>query len=728
MRGELLLCYAPRARLALDPRLWPQGSGDIPLGGRAALPWGLCRALLGWAGRQLGDGVVAAALAPQRRALAPVLGGEGPRPLRCPRLPSLALLERRVDLGFTRAWVQVLRALLPQLPGRLLVPDLSRVDPESVEALRVAWQDLAVRPALAVGLDRDDAPADLHGRRAHTLACAEALRLEGLPGAVVERRSAEGAGDPPPGHGQRVPAPPLHPLDDGLELEAARAVRGPWSAEAQALALRALRACAATGGDAAVLGLGLELLAWGRDLSPAERAEVNTGVALAADRRALGASDPERVGFIDHHLSAALDAQPEPALRALLLLRLGVGCSRRRGRHVEALALFDEGLAAAESPELSLTLCSVLRAWLVWGRAQALIGLGRRGEVQTEVEAAWGALDGLDPEEGLDAGELEATRGLLAELLSSQSGWTPAATPRTGWQQELAARDAEQPPPLRARALQRLCTLSGAPERLEEAIAHAAEGLHAAEQALDGGAEERWATALARLRYRRGEAAQALALFERALALQERRAEPEALFVGGVEAATAACRAGAPARAQRHLRAARTLPVARAPAVLARLTALEARCLAHAGDPGWAETLREATALAIQSRRPEALLHTTLCAGELALGQTRAGEAPQDEARELLRRAEAMLDGVAAGPVERVAVAAPLAELGLLGPAQALALLALLPSALYESESWWALPRLLPTLLRLPAAQEHAAWPTVLAAAAARPDCAAVLR
>lgn len=712
MSGALHILRAPRGWLRREPLLWPERPGDVVLGGRAAVPWAGCRALLGWLGQSLGEERIWEALEPEHRDLRQVLGLGEPRPGSW-ELPWWGREGLAPPPG-RAAWVRVLARLLPELDGVLSLPEVDHVDPASLDALRAAWAGLEQRPALRLGVEPRP-PADLHGRRGHMLVMAEVLGFAGLPGAEVEERTGPAPGGPE----RRLQPPPMHPADDGLEVSAALALRSTHTAQALELGVRACRAAFAVGGDAGVLGVGLELLSFQEGLEGSARAELHALVALSATRRDPGSRDPELADFVEHHLGAALALEQRPDRRAFLLLRLARSACLRRGRCVEALAALDQGLEAAEHPEVPLEREGLVRGWLLWARCLALIGLERRAEAVVDVSLAWRCAEqALDTPEVCSA-EAEPLRDAVLDTLAELSGWSEAHGVREGWQRALVVRDSQLPEPLRRGSRLAARALALNPRQLPQAEDLARRGLQAAVCAEDLGAEDHYAALLGEVRYRRGDAGEARRLFERCVALRLRAGAEEPLVDAALRAAAAACRAGAALEAHRLAGMALGLLPPYAPARRARVLALEARCLAHGGAPEAQGRLDEARAQALASRQPHTLLEVTLAAADVAraLGQ-------DDEALGAYRRAQGMLDGAQASAGARVVLAEGLAALGALEPSGLTALLPWIPAALHEPEVWWALPRLGPALLRLPGVEGSAGGQALAAACAARHDVA----
>ena len=240
------------------------------------------------------------------------------------------------------AWAEILAGLLEDTPGRLAVPDLGRLDWESLAVLKALYRRPRT-PELLLGYDPQPAAPEPDERGLlwtlpREYALDAFLGFRSLPRVTCrEVPPARGAQT-----GELLETGRQDPPEWDLESRAWRRLADsrPLSAEEVEQVVEAQRRAFHRFGFTSVLRLGLALFDRRAELSPRQTASVHARLALAAHNRQFHSAGNLRLAeVLDHHLRLALAAEDRPAVRSALFYRLAVTAGRRRGRVQIALFL-----------------------------------------------------------------------------------------------------------------------------------------------------------------------------------------------------------------------------------------------------------------------------------------------------------------------------------------------------------------------------------------------------
>jgi hypothetical protein len=720
--------------------------------------WNGVRNLLAQVAARRGEAAVAAVLGRHRAAAGLVPGcldGAAPSDPESDRLAARPESHLSHNLLIQRplfaAWAEILHDLLAGSGLRLLVPDLARLDRESLAALRALYRRFPESaPDLAAGYDpRSETPAaDADGLLWENPAedvWQVILGWRALPGAEAVEVGEDSGPAPDPAGVSRSAG------DRGLDSRAFAALASaeteagaPLAPETTRLAVAGMRAAFRCFGFTAALRLGLALLARRPDLDAEQAAEVHGLIGLAAhNRQFLSRRNRVLADFLERHFRAALEAEARPERRSALCYRLAVTLGRRKGETEAALAWADRAVAAARQAERPLQ-AAHLEAWAENIRAFALLRADRLAAARTACEAAFARLDGAlagGPEPAATAPdplvrEAAFTRSLLADNLAAVAKLTGDAGLFARWKETADALGHDVP------GLERFESITWIElyrERLDLGLAleKALRGLADARAEQDALREYEYLVHAADLCYRRGAAARAHQLFADACDLRRRLGSPRFLRPVDATAAAAAARAGHLAAARRRFAALLEDGEARSAGARAQLLAALADLAAREGKEAEADArMNEAIAAAVDSGERDALLAVALAAGRTCrvLGREDAAREAYERAAEIAETA--VPDAPPPPAALRLATCLGLHESGRGDPGLAARCLALLPDALEDADAWWELPRVLavvsaasaPTPEALAGAGLVEPLSRLRAAAAQRPDCGAALQ
>lgn len=619
-------------------------------------------------------------------------------------------------------WAALLADLLGDTAsgqGRLtlVVPDVARMDRESLGALRTLYRRHPDRaPSLVLGFDpeRPDPRPDSDGVL-WEIPVPDVFKLvlgfQAQPGAEVVAVGMDPGGSP----GTATSGvPPESPWEDPVEAAAwvHLAHGAPLDAAAVERISAALLATFQRFSFTATLRLGMGLLASGADLTRRQAADVHALVALAAHNRqfrSLGNRPLAR--FLEAHLHAAWSLETRPARRSALAYRLAVTVGRRLKQPDQGLEWGARAVEEAEREGVSARQRTHLTAWGYNIRGYTWMEKQRLDRAREDCERAFALLDTEVREAAGSAAkaavasdpllrEIAFTHALLADNLAALAELSGDDDAFERWK-EIGESPVEGVPGLvRFEGLSwvRFHRRQG---RLDRALPHALEAMEAARREQDPLREYRYTVQAADLLDRLGRHEEALERLTEARELRARLGNPPFLSSVSAVAGATARRAGDYAQARKLLEEAleEATQFARAE-ILAAL----GRVAAEKGEPEEAERrIGQAVDAAIELGERDVLLRVAVAAGEASLQLGR-----RDEARDAFERAAEIADaGPDAGDTEPPATADLLAiRLGLLetAPEEQLSthqdmkdledLSTLLPEALDDADTWERLPRL----------------------------------
>lgn len=366
------------------------------------LPWEGARRLLSFLRTSLSDSTVEKAIEPSQAILCLTLRG---------LVPKLSQDEQKMHaansgltLGFLpgtflnprpliEAWAKLFASLIGDLKIAIVVPDITRIDSES---LRVFWRLLQLltldeRPHLIIGHDPNFQTIDwLHHRVTQFVEQIIAL-FEALPGTVVEAVSEEIHQS---NLGSTYVADPtfVDPLDDDVERKAWKALTEESNLSDQArrkVGIQGMYAAFGAFGFSAALRLALKLLE--RYPQIVEAATIHAVAAISAHHLVTPflVRDPnESYGLLEHHLAKALALETNPAHRVNFCQRLSILNARTKQDFNIALALANQTVDEAQHGNIPSEQQPYYEAWALNGRAFAFLRLGRLKEATLDCEMA----------------------------------------------------------------------------------------------------------------------------------------------------------------------------------------------------------------------------------------------------------------------------------------------------------------------------------------------------
>lgn len=608
-----------------------------------------------------------------------------------------------VQRDFFQAWAELLKRIFAELPCRLLVADVARLDWETTALLKFLCRD-GNGPDLRLGYDPDPAPVELDERglawgMAPEYVLEAVLSLRSVAGALhrdVEPERETAAEVP-----ARVTASYVETPDGDLESRAWRLLATPertWSEDEVETVVEAQRRAFRRFGFTSTLRLGLELVDRGIALQPEQTASVHGLLALAAHNRQFHAAGNVRLGeLLDHHLRIALEAETRPARRSALLYRLAVTAGRRLGRPTDALAWADRAVEEARTVAEPWK-AAYLEAWGRNIRAFAHMRAGSQEESKDDCERAWEILSAahergpgdLSPGEGPTRRDLGSSLALLATNRSVLSWVERDSEDFQRWRG--AARELEWTQPGAARY-----EAGGWVEfyrhelRLDRALEAALAGLESARGERDVLRERRYLLEAADLSYRLGRAEQARSFYREERDLRQRLGNPSYLGDPAVASAGASARAGHPEEARRILETALDRAAGLSDEVRAEIHAALGRLAARQGDgPAADDAMNRAIERAVDSGERDVLLDVAVQAGWALLELNRTREAAEAFER-ALALAETGDDSEPPRAGDLLKARVGIAEIE--GKIES-GLFALFPAALDDPECWWLLPRI----------------------------------
>lgn len=595
-------------------------------------------------------------------------------------------------------------ALLAELAaGRtLVVPDVARLDRESLGALRTLYRRFPDEaPDLILGFDPQRSPPQPDDQGViWEIPVADGLKMAlgllALPRATWVEVDAGEAGDEP-GPQDLDPAPWEGPEETaGWELLADGVAPGPSRAEA---GVSAVQATFGRFAFTATLRLGLGLLATGASLSRSQAAEVHALVALAAHNRQFRSLGNRPLAhFLERHLLAAWKDEIRPARRSALAYRLAVTVGRRLKRPEEGLGWAGRAIEEAQREGVPTRQATHLEAWGRNIRAYAWMESRQLDKARAECERAF-ALADAEVRKGAGTAEKAAvaadpllreiafTHALLADNLAALAELAGDDDGFRHWKEIGESPAAGVPGLVRFEGLSwvRFHRREG---RLDRALPRARAALDSARAEQDALREYRYAVQTGDLLDRLGRHDEALERFREARDLRRRLGNPRFLTPVTGAAASVARRAGRLDEARTLLREA--LAGAEGAARAEGLAAL-GRIAAEAGDTEEAEArIGQAIDAAVELGERDVLVRVAVAAGEASLELGR-----RDEAREAFERARDIAEAETPA-ADRLAVALGLAETaeGSLSTEDLRDLLVLLPEALDDADTWERLLRL----------------------------------
>lgn len=596
-------------------------------------------------------------------------------------------------------------ALLAELTaGRtLVVPDVARLDRESLGALRTLYRRFPEQaPDLILGLDphRPSPPPDDRGV-IWEIPVADGLKLAlgllALPRATLVEVDAGQAGD---GRGpQDLDPSPWEDPDETAGWELVTDGKAPPEPSRAEAGVRAVQATFRRFAFTATLRLGLGLLATRASLSRSQAAEVHALVALAAHNRqfrSLGNRPLARL--VERHLLAAWKDETRPARRSALAYRLAVTVGRRLKKPEQGLEWAGHAIDEAQREGIATRQAAHLEAWGRNIRAYAWMESRQLDKARTECEHAF-ALADSQVREGAGSAEKAAvaadpllreiafTHALLADNLAALAELAGDDDGFRHWKGIGESPAAGVPGLVRFEGLSwvRFHRREG---RLDRALPRAMAALESARAEQDALREYRYAVQVGDLLDRLGRHDEALERFEEAGALRRRLGNPRFLRPVTGAAASVARRAGRLDEARTLLREA--LAEAEGAARAEGLAAL-GRIAAEAGDTEEAQArIGQAIDAAVELGERDVLVRVAVAAAEASLELDR-----RDEAREAFGRAGEMAEAETPA-ADRLAVGLGLAETAeeSLSTESLRDLLVLLPEALDDADTWERLPRL----------------------------------
>jgi len=595
-------------------------------------------------------------------------------------------------------------ALLAEVTaGRtLVVPDVARLDRESLGALRTLYRRFPEQaPDLILGFDPQRSPPQPDDQGViWEIPVADGLKMAlgllALPRATWVEVDAGEAGDQR-GPQDLDPSPWEDPEETaGWELLADRVAPEPSRAEAGVSAVQStFRRFAFT----ATLRLGLGLLATGASLSRSQAAEVHALVALAAHNRQFRSLGNRPLAhFLERHLLAAWKDEIRPARRSALAYRLAVTVGRRLKRPEEGLGWAGHAIEEAQREGIATRQATHLEAWGRNIRAYAWMEGGQLDKARTECERAFTLAD-AEVREGAGSAqkaavaadpllrEIAFTHALLADNLAALAELAGDDDGFRHWKEIGESPAAGVPGLVRFEGLSwvRFHRREG---RLDRALPRAMAALDSARAEQDAFREYRYAVQTGDLMDRLGRHDESLERFREARDLRRRLGNPRFLRSVTAAAASVARRAGRLDEARTLLR--EVLADAEGAARAEGLAAL-GRIAAEAGDTEEAEArIGQAVDAAVELGERDVLVRVAVAAGEASLLLGR-----REKAREAFGRAREMADKEIPA-ADRLAVGLGLAETaeGSLSIENLRDLLVLLPEALDDADTWERLPRL----------------------------------
>lgn len=598
-------------------------------------------------------------------------------------------------------------ALLMELTaGRtLVVPDVARLDRESLGALRTLYRRYPEQaPDLILGFDPQRPPPQPDDQGViWEIPVADGLKMAlgllTLPRATLEEVDAEGNGE-----GYEPPNLDPSPWEDpeetaGWDLVAAGGTSREELGDPGEAGVRAVQVAFRRFAFTAALRLGRGLLATDVSLSPAQAAEVHALVALAAHNRqfrSLGNRPLARC--LERHLLAAWEDETRPARRSALAYRLAVTVGRRLKQPEEGLEWARRAIEEAQREGVPPRQAAHLEAWGRNIRAYAWMESRQLDQARGECERAFALADAEvrhgagSPEKAAVAEdpllrEIAFTHALLADNLAALAELAGDDEGFRHWKEIGESPAAEVPGLVRFEGLSwvRFHRREG---RLDRALPRALSALESARAEQDAFREYRYAVQAGDLLDRLGRYGEALERFEEARELRRRLGSPRFLRPVAAAAASVARRAGRLDQARTLLREA--LEDAEG-AGRVECRAAFGRVAAEAGDAEPAEAhIGEAIDAAVELGARDVLVRVAVAAGEASLVLGR-----REEAREAFGRAREIAERETPA-ADRLAVELGLAEARQQPPGSddLRQLLALLPEALYDADTWERLPRL----------------------------------
>ena len=672
--------------------------------------WNGVRNLLAGAARSRGRNAVEEVLSRHRPAAGRLLprfatdAAEEPTPeeraaahrmTACPEshLSHNLLVQRPLFEG----WASLLAELTAD--HTLLVPDVARLDRESLGALRTLYRRFPEQaPSLILGFDpqRPQPRPDEDGV-IWEMPVADGLKLAlgllALPRAELVELGPREAGEAP--EAQDLDSTPW---DDPQETAGWALLAGSAQGSGDT-ATRAVQATFERFAFTAALRLGRGLLATDLSLSPAQSAETHALVALAAHNRQFRSLGNRPLAhWLERHLRAAWRDETRPARRSALAYRLAVTVGRRLKKPEEGLEWAARAVEEAQREGVPSRQAAHLEAWGRNIRAYAWMESRQLDKAREECERAFALVDAEvrdgagSPETAAVADdpllrEIAFTHALLADNLAALAELSGDDAGFRHWKEIGESPAAGVPGLVRFEGLSwvRFHRREG---RLDRALPRALAALESARAEQDAFREYRYAVQAGDLLDRLGRHDEALERFGEARDLRRRLGAPRFLRPVTAAAASVARRAGRLDEARALLREA--LADAEGAARAECLAAL-GRVAAEDGDPETAETqIGEAVDAAVDLGERDVLVRVAVAAGEvsLVLGRRR-------QAREAFGRAREMAEKESPAG-DRLAIELGLAETaGSPLGAEALGdLLRLLPEALSDADTWERLPRL----------------------------------
>lgn len=702
--------------------------------------WAGLRSLLPQFRIRLGDELFEAILSNYLMEASLVLGNLEGRLTDEDRLRRRGIFEGQLDSNLTHNWyIQrplidqwgvILRQFLAAQPGTLIIPKLHRVDAPTRAVLKSMYRSEPVLPPpailgvapieepvipLEVGLQPDEDAQKTQRIAAPFLVLPESkwTRVTELAATVSLPLPSSAA---------------LDPLDDDPESEAWDCLekRGDPTTEQIDLIVEAMRRAFRIFDIDASLRLGLALLELEPSLSLAQAATVHTIVGLSGHNYQFrSGGNLELAAFLRDHFIQALEAEIDPARRICLLYRLAVTLGRRQSEFEGALDYANRALEELDRAKLSDEQSALLRAWSLNIRAYLYM---RLKDSEHAFEDSFKALNLLEetvqmlPEVSRETIYLYT---LLPDNLATLSQLTGQPDKMRHWlahcktlsDQHIQVGDRFSAPTWIKIHLDE--------RRLDLAIEAANSGLTDARHHLDASRQESFLYQLLDLKYRQGEIAEALVHGRSLQALRERLDRSDHYQIGiSLYLATAALKGESPATAYDALQRALALPESEAPTHRAELLGWLARASAQLGLETLAEThINRAISIAVKEGERDGMIRAAQAAGDVGVLLGKSTEALQAyrQGVELLNASEESVD-----VSDAVALRLGLLDGGEMDSDHLRKVLLAMPEALEDSESWWAIPRLLRHLQELPLPlddQTENALRDVLAAARQRRDC-----
>lgn len=640
--------------------------------------WAGLRSLFDQAHAALGESAFAKAIAPHRGLLSLLLRRLEPeftpeerqerdslRGLRAGFLPNAVIRRRPLVL----AWCRALAAILDGRHVQWVIPDLSRVDLDSLSLVRPLLSHLRGRADITVliGDDPTQAPASSLDRLLHCRKRQQVALLEALPFARVE--SCGGAVET------------LREAFDCLGFEGA-------------------------------LRRALTFLETGEG-SPDERREANAIAGISAlNLDPLARGNDWAVDVMARAFAGALDGESDPDRRAHWHYRLCLVHGRAKGDIEAALDHGDRAVAEAVDP--------FFQGWARNGRAYALLRAGRAEEAARDCE------EGLvRAAEATSVPEVEVRRLRLlisnnrSRLAQARGDREALGRFRRLTHEVLASLPTDDRPGQQWFIPPEDETdLPAARRYYEELLAQAREGLEAEVEAIA-------AHGLAMVEYRLGDGAAARALWQNALRIwRVIGGYPEDLFAEELNCAVTAFRTGLYDEAEAGFQHLREHPFAQADGPQGEMLGALAMIAARRGDSidtrGRGEHALE---FASKSGDARVLARVLRSIGEADLSLGR-----RNDALASFRRALSIAESTTLPPEDLLGILVGALDAGDSDSTLVSRALATVPAAVADVNAWWDLPRLLVHVRALLDAQALSTstpgLDRTLQLAAQRPDCA----